>query len=133
MPTPYALVTAENALNAMIDQAKTPGGDLWALEQQKRAFLTSLHEAIAQEVATQTQKIAEEIKASQEMSQRNHPSFQNNALSYERIERYNTRPQSEPSFENFLKTIASIPRTLAFSAVVVLAFYGFLNLFVVRF
>jgi len=126
---PYALVTAENALNEMIDKAKTPGGDLWALEQQKRAFLTSLHEAIVQEVATQTQKITEEIKASQEMLHGSVP-FQNSALSYERIERYNTRSHSEPSFENFLKTIASIPKTLAFSAVVVLAFYGFINLFV---
>lgn len=129
MPTPYALVTAENALNAMIDQAKTLGGDLWALEQQKRAFLTSLHEAIAQEVATQTQKITQEIQASQQMSQGSVP-FQNSAFSYEKIERYNTRSHSEPSFENFLKTIASIPKTLAFSAVVVLAFYGFINLFV---
>lgn len=130
MPKPYALVTVENVLNAMIDQAKTPGGDLWALEQQKRAFLTSLHEAIAQEVATQTQKITQEIQSSQQMSQRNHPSFQNNAFSYEKIERFTTRSHSEPSFENFLKTIASIPKTLAFSAVVVLAFYGFINLFV---
>ena len=129
MPTPYALVTAENALNEMIDKAKTPGGDLWALEQQKRAFLTSLHEAIAQEVATQTQKITQEIQSSQQMSQGSVP-FQNSAFSYEKIERYNTRHNSEPSFENFLKTIASIPRTLAFSAVVVLAFYGFINLFV---
>ena len=129
MQTPYALVTAENALNEMIDKAKTPGGDLWALEQQKRAFLTSLHEAIAQEVTTQTQKITQDIQASQQMAQGSVP-FQNSALSYEKIERYNTRSHSEPSFENFLKNIASIPRTLAFSAVVVLAFYGFINLFV---
>ena len=130
MQTPYALVSAENALNAMIDKAKTPGSDLWALEQQKRAFLTSLHEAISQEVATQTQKIAQEIKTSQRMEQSSVHLQNDKSISYEKIERYNVRHNNEPSFEKFLRTIGSIPRTLAFSAFVVLGFYGFFNLFV---
>ena len=37
--TPYTIVKAENALNEMIDQAKTPGADLWLVEQQKKNFL----------------------------------------------------------------------------------------------
>lgn len=130
MDKPYALVTAESALNEMIDKAKTPGGDLWALEQQKRAFLTSLHEAIAQEVATQTQKIAQEIKTSQQTEQSSFHLQNNKSVSYEKIERYNTHHNNEPGLETFLRTIASIPRILAFSALIVLAFYGFINLFV---
>lgn len=128
MDKSYALVTAEHALNAMIDQAKTPGGDLWVIEQQKRAFLTSIQEVIAQEVTIQTQKVTQEIRASQQMSQGSVP-LQNSAISYEKIERYRTH-HNEPGFEMFLRTLGSIPRTLAFSAFVVLALYGFINLFV---
>lgn len=129
MSKPYTLVSAENALNAMIDQAKTPGNDFWAIEQQKRTFMTSIQEVIAQEVAIQTRKVTQEIQASQQSTQSSYH-LQNSTISYEKIERYNTRHNNEPGFETFIRNIASIPKILAFSAFIVLGFYGFINLFV---
>lgn len=99
MSKPHALVSAENALNSMIDQAKTPGMDLWAIEQQKRTFMTSIQEMIEQEVATQTQKVTQEIQASQQSTQSASHVQNNKSVSYEKIERYNFRYNNEPGLE----------------------------------
>ena len=131
--TPYAIVKAEIALNNMIDQAKTPGADLWLVEQQKKDFLVSLQEAIQQEVKNQVATYNAEIERAQMQIQNANFSLQNvKNVSYERIERYNTheRPQHEPGFDNFLRNVRSLPRIFAFSIVGALALNGFVSLIV---
>lgn len=131
--TPYTVVKAEIALNNMIDQAKTPGVDLWLVEQQKKDFLVSLQEAIQQEVKNQVATYNAEIEKAQMQIQNANFSLQNvKNVSYERIERYNTheRPAHEPGLDNFLRNIKSLPRLIAFSFVIALALNGLVSLLV---
>lgn len=133
MNKPYALVKAEVALNTMIDQAREPGSDLYAIELQKRDFLQSLQEAIQQEVKNQVATYNTEIEKAQMQIQNANFSLQNvKNVSYEKIERYNTheRPRHEPGLDNFLRNIKSLPRLIAFSFVVALALNGFVSLLV---
>ena len=122
--TPYTIVKAEIALNNMIDQAKTPGADLWAIEQEKRSFLASLQELITHEVKEQTKQIVQEIKVQQPVSVIS--SFQNEkGVSYERIERYSSHQGG--SFDNFVRNMKTIPYAIGFSFIIVFAFLGFVN------
>lgn len=130
---PYGIVKAEVALNEIIDNAKNPRADLWQVEKQKNEFLVSLQEIIQQEVKNQVATYNQEIERAQMQIQNANFSLQNvKNVSYERIERYNTheRPQHEPGLDNFLRNIRSLPRIFALSAVVALALYGFVSLFV---
>ncbi|KHG32987.1 hypothetical protein [Sulfurospirillum sp. MES] len=130
MGAPYAIVQAENALNRMIDRAMAPGTDLWQVELQKKAFLTSLQEAITQEVEVQTSKMRDEIRAAQQHTQAS-LSLQNNALSYEKIERYNMRQAREPGFSTLMHSFFVLaPRSFATGALIALAGYGVINLFI---
>lgn len=117
MNKPYAIVKAEVALNTIIDQAREPGSDLYAIELQKRDFLQSLQEAIQQEVKNQVATYNTEIEKAQMQIQNANFSLQNvKNISYEKIERFTTheRPKHEPGFDNFMQNVRSLPRILPF-------------------
>lgn len=126
----YSIVKAEIALNSMIDQAKTPGTDLWKVEQQKKEFLLTLQEAIQNEVKNQVASYNAEIEKAQMQLQNANFSLQNvKNVSYEKIERYNTSEQNhQPGFTNFLRNVGQIPYAVVYSVTVVLALYGLVSM-----
>lgn len=112
MEKTYKIQKAEMALDIIIDQARTQGSDLWAIEQQKRTFLATIQELIVQEVA--------QVSAATSCNSQ----AQNPNLAYEKIERrYDTG-----SFQNFVNNISIIPKTLFFGIIGVLAFFQLLHI-----
>ena len=130
---PYAIVKAEVELNNMIDQAKTPGADLWEVEQAKRNFLVSLQEDLQREVQKEVQSQIANLKIETVVSQEVlSPSYRPpggaKSVSYERIERYNTRENDGgPGWTRFLNNIKSIPYALAMGAIDAFAIVGLLH------
>ena len=130
MNTPYTIVKAECALNSIIDQSRA-GGDLWAIEQQKKAFLVALQESISKEVQIQI----EEFKKKESVvpqEERNLSSFHHQnggrSVSYERIERYNTsQGDGGPGWTRFFNNIKSIPYALTIGAIGAFAIIGLLH------
>lgn len=131
---PYAIVKAEVELNNMIDQAKTPGADLWEVEQAKRNFLVSLQEDLQREVQKEVQSQIANLKietvVSQEVPSPSYrpPSGGAKSVSYERIERYNTlQDDGGPGWTRFANNMRNVPYALFMGAVFAFAIGGLLH------
>lgn len=126
----YAIVEIENTLNSMIDEARTPGADLWLIEQQKKSFLSALQTQIAEEVSYQVANLPQNPQIQEEKSPSSlKPKGSNSHYLYEKTERYRegSAPQGGGSWENFWINISSMPFILFKAAIVVFALFGFLH------